>query len=79
MSCLDIVRVVISPSSSHPFGLFVIRHDVVVIREVFVANPAFFVLLHNFSIQQFPHFGLRSQFSISSWMMRILDPLNPRV
>jgi hypothetical protein len=55
MCCLNIVWMVVSPSSSHTFGLFVVWHDVVVIRELFVADCTFPVLLDNFSIQQFPH------------------------
>jgi len=57
MCCLDIVGVIISPRSSHPFRIPVVRDDVVVIFEVFVADGAYPALLHNLSVQQFPHLG----------------------
>ncbi len=55
MSCLDIVGMVVSPCSSHPFWIDVVWHNVVVIRELFVADCAFPILLGNVAIQQFPH------------------------
>jgi hypothetical protein len=57
MRCLDIVRVIITPRSSHPFRIFVVRDHVVVIREVFVADGAYPALLDNLSVQKFPHLG----------------------
>jgi hypothetical protein len=48
---------IISPGSSHPFGLFMVWHNVVVICEVLVANCADSVLLYDLLIQQFPHLG----------------------
>jgi hypothetical protein len=79
MCCLHIVRVVIPPRASHPFGIPMVWHDVVVICELFVTNRAFPVLLDNLPIQQFPHFSRRPEFPISSRMMRILNPSNPRL
>ena len=55
MRCLDVVRVVVSPRSSHSFGILVIRHDVVVVCELFVADRALLVLLDNLPFEQFPH------------------------
>ena len=55
--CLDIVRMIISPRSSHTFRIPVVRHDIVVICEVFVADGADPALLDNLSVQKFPHFG----------------------
>ena len=45
MCCLDIVRVIVSPCSSHTLRVLVIRNDVVVIREVLVANGAYSALV----------------------------------
>jgi len=45
MDCLDVLWMVVSPRSSHPFGLDVIGHNLVVIREGFVADCTFPVLL----------------------------------
>ena len=57
MRCLDIVRVVVSPRSSHSFRIPVVRDDIVVIGEVFLADGAYAALLDNLSIQKFPHLG----------------------
>jgi hypothetical protein len=54
--CLDIVRMVISPSPSHTFGISVVWHDVVIVRELFVADGAYPVLLNDLPVQEFPHF-----------------------
>jgi hypothetical protein len=79
MRCLDIVWVIIPPRSSHPFRLSVVWHDVIVIRELFVTDRAFPVLLDNLPIQQFPHFSEGPEFPISPRMMRILNASNPRL
>ena len=57
MCRLDIVWVVIPPCSAHSFRIPVVRDDVVVIREVFVADSAYPALLDNLSVQKFPHLG----------------------
>jgi len=79
MRCLDVVWMVVSPRSSHPFGIFVVWHDVVAVGEFLVANGTLPTLLDNFAIQQFPHFCWRPEFAISSWVMRILDSLNTQL
>jgi hypothetical protein len=57
MRCLDVVWVVVSPSSSHSFGILVVGDDIVVIREVFVANGAYPALLPKLAVQKFAHLG----------------------
>jgi hypothetical protein len=76
MSCLDIVGMVICPRSSHPFGILVVWHNVVAVGEFLVANGTRPTLLDNFAIQQFPHLCRGPEFPVSSWVMRIFDPLN---
>ena len=76
MCCLHIVGVIISPRRSHAFGLFMFGHNVVVIREGFVADCAFAVLLNDFAVHQLPHFGWRPKLSISPGVVRIFDALN---
>jgi hypothetical protein len=39
--CLDIVWMIVSPSSSHAFGILMVWHDVVVIREFLVTDGTF--------------------------------------
>jgi transcriptional regulator with XRE-family HTH domain len=75
MRCSNIVRVVISPSTTHPFRFVVIGDDIVVIGELFVADCALLVLLDDLAIQQFSHFGGWAQFAIASRVMWILNPL----
>jgi hypothetical protein len=55
MCCLNIVSMVVSPRSSHSFGISMVRHDVVVVRELFMADCAFPVLLHNLQVQKLSH------------------------
>src|SRR5579864_4692061 len=75
MRCLHVVRMVVSPSSSHSFGILVVRHNVVVVGEFFVAYGTLAVLLDDFALKQFPHFCRRSQLSITSRVMWIFDTL----
>ena len=53
-----------------------VRHNIVVIRELMVADCADAVLFGNFPLQQFAHFGWGSEFSISPRMMGIFNPLH---
>jgi len=57
MRCLNVVWMVISPRTAHAFGILMIRHDVVVVREFFMADRTLLVLLRNLPIQEFPHLG----------------------
>ena len=56
MDRLDIFGVVIFARSSHTFGLDVVGHNLVVIREGFAADCTFPALLDDFSVEQLPHF-----------------------
>ena len=47
---------VVPPRPSHSFRVPVVRHDIVVIRELLVADGAFPVLFDNLPVQQFPAF-----------------------
>jgi hypothetical protein len=51
MRGLDVVRMVVSPRSSHAFGILVVRNNVVVVSEFFVAEYAYACLLSNLAIQ----------------------------
>jgi hypothetical protein len=66
---------IVSPRPSHPFGISVVRHNVAVICELFVADCTYPVLLDNLPIQQFPHLSWGPEFSVSSRVMRIFDAL----
>ncbi len=64
MSRLDIVWVVVSPGPSHSFGIFVVWHNVVVVRELTAADRAYSVLFGHFPLQKLPHFSRRPEFPI---------------
>jgi hypothetical protein len=76
MGCLDIIWMIVSPRASHALGFLVVRHDVVVVRELFVADCTFPVLLDNLPVQQFADLCGRPKFSISPRVMRVFDALD---
>jgi hypothetical protein len=67
---------IISPCSSHAFGIPVVWDNVVVICEFFVADGTLLVLLHNLSVQQLPHLCPRSEFTVSPRVMRVFNALH---
>jgi hypothetical protein len=79
MNCLDILGMIISPSTPHPFWLDVVGDDLVVIRKGLLADSAFSVLLNNFPVQQLAHLCGRPEFAISPRVVRIFDALNPKL
>ena len=79
MDCLNIVRMIVPPRSSHPFGLDVVGNNHVVIRESCFADCAFPVLLDDLPVQQFPHLCGRTDFAISPRVVRIFDALNTKL
>ena len=50
MGCLDIVWMIVPPGSSHPFRIPVVWHDIVVVRELFVADGTLPVLLDDLAV-----------------------------
>jgi hypothetical protein len=54
---LDIVGVVVAPCSAHSFRIPMVRHHVIVVSELFVADGADATLLSHLSVQQLSHFG----------------------
>lgn len=57
MRCLDIVWMVVSPRSSHPLRILVVRNDVIVVGELFVTDGARASLLSDLPVQQLAHLG----------------------
>jgi hypothetical protein len=76
MCRLNIIRMVVTPRPSHPFGINVIRYNVVVVSEFDMADAAFPVLLDYLPIQQFSHLCRGSEFPISSRVVRVLNALH---
>jgi hypothetical protein len=52
MSSPSVVRVVVPPCPAHSFGIFVVRHDVVVVGELFLADRTHFVLFDNLPVDK---------------------------
>ena len=78
MCCLDIVRMIVPPRSPHSFRAFVVRNDVVVVGEFFVADGARASLFSDLAVEQLPHLPRRSKFPISTRVVRISNPLNSK-
>ena len=57
MRCLNVALMIVSPRSPHSLRIPVVRHDIVEVSELFVADGADPALLDNLSVQKFPHFG----------------------
>jgi hypothetical protein len=79
MHGLDVLRMVISPGSSHSFRVSVVGYDVAAVGKFMVANGALPSLLDDFSVQQFPHLGWRPEFAIAPGVVRIFDALNTKL
>ena len=79
MNCLDILGVVISPRTSHSFGLNVVWNNFVAIREGGFADCTLPLLLGDLSVQQFPHFGRRANFAIPPGVVTVFDALNTKL
>ena len=73
MGCLNVIWMVISPRSAHPFWIPVVRHDVVIVAELFVADRALSVLFDDLPVQELAHLGRGPQFPISPRVMRIFN------
>lgn len=53
-----------------------VGHDVVVVREFFMADCAHSFLFDNLPVQEFPHLCWGSQFAIPPWVMRVFYTLD---
>jgi len=72
----DVVRMVISPCSSHSFGILVVWHDIAVVRELFEADCTYSALFGDFPLQKVPHFCGGPEFPISPRVVWVFDALN---
>jgi hypothetical protein len=55
MRCLDIAGMVVAERAAHAFRISVIRDDISVVRELFVADRTNAVLLNDFPAEEFSH------------------------
>jgi hypothetical protein len=74
MNCLNIVRVIVSPDPSHTPRADMVRHDVTVVSK---RDGATAVLCDCFSIKQLSHFSIRTEFTVSPWVLGILGSSDP--
>jgi len=54
---LNIVRVIVSPSSTHSLWIPMVRSHVVIVRELLMADRADASLFSDLSVQQLSHLG----------------------
>jgi hypothetical protein len=57
---LNIVRMIVSPGSSHAAGMDVVGHHVTVVRELPITESAFAVLGNDLPVEELPHFAIRA-------------------
>ena len=69
MHGLDVLRMVISPGSSHSFRVSVVRYDFAAVVKFMVANGALSCLIHDFSVQQLSHVCRLPDYA--EWLLRI--------
>jgi hypothetical protein len=67
---------VVSPRTSHSFGIDVVGHDVVATGERHLTDGTLPVLLDDLAVEQLPHFSIGAEFAISPRMVRVVDALN---
>jgi hypothetical protein len=65
---LNIVRMIISPGSSHATGMDVVGYDVAIISERFVTEDALAVLDQDLPVEELPHFSVGAEFPVSPGM-----------
>ena len=68
---------IVSPRSSHSFGILMVGDDVIVVRKLFMADWAYPLLLDNFLIQEFSHFCWRPEFPVHPRVMWVFNALDP--
>jgi hypothetical protein len=70
---LNVVRMIVTPRTAHAAGTDVVGYDVVVVRELFVAESTLTFLGHNLLVQQLSHLRIRADLAITAWVMGIVD------
>jgi hypothetical protein len=76
VNSLDIIRMIISPGSSHTTGMDVVGHHVAVLGEHLLAESAESILRGNLPVEELPHFGVRPKLPVSAGMMRVFNAPN---
>ena len=74
MDGLNVVRVIVPPSTAHAFGMDMIGYHVAVIGEPLLAEGADALLGDYLPVKELPHFAVRTEFPVSPVMLRVLNP-----
>lgn len=67
---------IVSPRSSHAAWADVIRDDVAVVGERFLAESAYTILQSNLPVEKLSHLTVGAELPVSPGMMRIFNALN---
>ena len=70
---LNVVRVVVPPSTAHAAGMDVVGYHVAVIGELFLAEGADALLGDDLPVEELPHLAVRAKFPVSPGMVRVFD------
>jgi hypothetical protein len=73
VNSLDIIRVIVSPRSTHASRADVVRGNVTIVREFDPADTAFTNLGNDLHIEQLSHLSIGAKFAKPSRMKRIFN------
>ncbi len=76
VNCLNVLRMIVSPGSSHSSGMDMVGHNVAIVGEPLLAESAYPILQSNLPVEELPHFAVGAEFSVSPGMMRIFNAPN---
>ena len=79
MHSLDVGRVIVSPCSSHTFGIDMVWDNIRIVSKRYLADPTLASLFADLAIHQCSHFWIGAEFSISPRMMWIVDALHAKL
>ena len=74
MDSLDVLRMIVSPSSVHAPGMDVVGDHVAVIGELSITECAYAILGGDLPVEELPHLAVGAKFPVSPGMWRVLDP-----
>ncbi len=76
MNCLNVLRVIVPPRSSHATGTDVVGHNVSIVGEPLLAESTEPILCSDLPVEELPHFAVGSEFPVSPGMMQIFNASN---
>src|SRR5579859_6316159 len=73
---LDVFGMIVPPRSSHSTGIDVVRNDVVIVRELSLAEGTYSILGGDLPIDQLSHLAVRADLPVSPRMLGIVNAAN---